>query len=133
MITPSHSRLRIAGLFAFSFAVLPAAAASGVRQWHHAGVTEVSYHTAQGALLNIPAGHATTPVRTWVNTITYHIASEGTTYVVVLVNKRRPLNIKVQDKIKVSVDGRKLHILDDVGKDIKVSIHRQFQNEPLAN
>jgi hypothetical protein len=105
-------------------------ATANTRQWQDATVVDISYNSSNGGTATIPVGGIIATVPITVNRIIYRIATQDTTYILVLVNKKHPLNRTLHGKTRIAVDGSNAHILDDAGKDVKVPIAQKIANEP---
>ena len=64
-----------------------------------------------GGTASIPVGGIIATVPITVNRIIYRIATQDTTYILVLVNKKHPLNVTLHGKTKIALDGSNAHIL----------------------
>ncbi len=108
------------------------AATANTRQWQDATVADITYNSSNGGTATIPVGGITAQVPIIINRIYYRIVTPNTTYILVLVNKKHPLNVTLHGKTKIVLDGSNAHILDDAGKDVKVPIAQKIANEPPA-
>jgi len=115
-----------------SLLLFSSVAAATTRQWQDATVADITYNSSNGGTATIPVGGITAQVPIIVNRIYYRIVTKDTTYILVLVNKKHPLNVTLHGKTRIALDGSNAHILDDAGKDVKVPIAQKIANEPTA-
>lgn len=104
-MTPSLGIAKSAGLL-LTLLLLPWIVTAKERQWLDANVVDISYNSSNGGMATIPVGGITATVPITVNRIVYRIATQDTTYILVLVNKKHPLNLTLHGKTKVAVDGK---------------------------
>jgi hypothetical protein len=112
--------------------LLASVATASPRKWQDATVAGISYNSSNAGTASIPVGGIIANVPITVNRTYYRIVTQDTTYILVLVNKKHPLNVTLHGKTKIAVDGSNAHILDDAGKDVKVPIAQKIANEPSA-
>jgi hypothetical protein len=123
--------MRIAGL------VLVLLCASTVfakdRLWQDAKVTKVSSSVEDSGAVVGTVGTIAVGGRIQTTAMYYWLETPDITYIVAVTytplrsrmaqpNGGRPLNVTLNGKTKIAVDGANLHVLDDAGKDVKVPI-----------
>ena len=79
-----------------------------------------------GCMESLPTEHLT--IQT--STLLIRFETPETSYIVrqIIMREGHPLNVTLNGQTKISVDGKGLHILDDEGKDVKLSIVQKISN-----
>lgn len=103
------------------------------RQWTEAKVTRIASSLNDEGVVVGTVGTTTIGGHIQSSSIYYWLETSEITYVVavtynpmrarfVQANGGHPLNITLNGKTKISIDGTNVHILDDAGKDVKVPV-----------
>jgi hypothetical protein len=103
------------------------------RQWQEAKVTKVSSSVEDTGAVAATVGTTAVAGRIQTTAMYYWLETADITYIVAVTytplrsrlaqpNGGHPLNVTLNGKTKVAVDGANLHVLDDAGKDVKVPI-----------
>ncbi len=123
--------MRSIALVFFILSATPALA--NTRQWQDAKVTRIASNTEDNGVVVGTVGTTMVGGRVQSESTFYWIETADTTYILSQMfnpmrNWRRPkpLNVTVNGKTKIAVDGADAHILDDAGKDIKLPIARKI-------
>jgi hypothetical protein len=102
-----------------AFLCLTAVAVAKPRDWKDAKVVNIT--SENGGAAAVPIG--TMIVGVPITKTFYWIQTEDTTYVLgPAITQRQLLNVTLNGKTKIAVEGRNAHILDDEGKDRKMNI-----------
>jgi hypothetical protein len=101
------------------------------RAWQDADVEAMDSNVSNAgtAIMPVGAGIVGVPLR---RAVTYYrLATPTIIYIVETVNRRKPLNLTLHGKTKIYIDGQKMHILDDGGKDVTVPIVEKMATQAL--
>ena len=99
------------------------------RKWQDARVTAISSEVTGAAAASLPVGTTVFTGAAPLRTLYYRIETDDLIYILALTpgrsplsHPRKPLNVTLHGKTKISIDGTNAHILDDAGKDVKLPI-----------
>jgi hypothetical protein len=120
--------------FALVFVILCASAVTAKnREWKDAKVTAITSDTTNGGVAVIPIGGILAGVPITNHRIFYRIETADMVYILAYVNKKRPLDVTLNGKTKIAIDGHDAHILDDAGKDVKLPIVQKIARTPAED
>ena len=91
------------------------------RAWQDAVVTKVSSTENNGAAV-APVGAMLVGVPIRIVSTYYTVKTADMSYLLLWKNQRKPLNVTLNAKTKISVEGQNAHIIDDEGHDKKLPI-----------
>jgi hypothetical protein len=110
------------------------------RAWQDAKVIQISSSSEDNGVVVGRVGTTVVGGRIRSDTTFYWIETADTTYVLSQVfdparNWRRPkpLNVTLNGKTKIAIEGTDAHILDDAGKDVKLPIARKIARTPAPD
>ncbi len=110
------------------------------RQWRDAKVTQISSSSEDNGVVVGTVGTTVVGGQIRSESTFYWIETADLTYVLAQTfnparNWRRPkpLNVTLNGKTKIAIDGTDAHILDDAGKDIKLPIVRKIARAPVPD
>lgn len=99
------------------------------RKWQDAKVTAITSEVSGAAAASVPVGTTVLTGAAPLRTLYYRIETDDLVYILALTpgrsplaHPRKPLNITLNGKTKIAIDGGNAHILDDAGKDVKLPI-----------
>lgn len=136
-------------LFMFLLFASPASRQNKPRDWAPATVTEVTYSDEEKV---IPRSHMVKrqgcqggigcydkvvdePMHVPLKVANYRFETTDTSYLVRMVVKygnghEKPLNVTIHGKTQIAVEGMKIHILEDDGKEVKLDIVEKTAKTP---
>jgi len=102
--------------------ILSTSAYAKSHQWQDATVAKIASQSSDSGTAIVPIGGiiAAVPIRH--NVIYYRIDTETTKYILSWVNKKHPLNVTLNGKTKIAIEGQNAYVLDDAGKAQKLPI-----------
>ena len=148
-------RTRAAIFLVLLLFALPALTQNKSRDWKQATVADVTYADDEKV---IPRSHMVKrqgcqggigcydkvqdePTHIPLTVVTYHFETEDMTYTVRKVFKKncsiscggeRPLNVTIHGKTQIDVEGMKIYIREDDGKEVKLDLVEKIAKTPLS-
>lgn len=119
---------------------VPLLALANNRPWKDAKVIRIASSINDNGVVLGTVGTTTIGGHIQGESTFYWIETAETTYVLSTTydsmrNWRRPkpLNVTLNGKTKIAIDGTDAHILDDAGKDVKLTIAQKIARTPAAD
>jgi hypothetical protein len=114
------------------------------RQWKDAKVAKIASSVEDNGAVVGTVGTTIIGGRIQTSATYYWLETEDIIYVVAVTftptrmravqpNGGHPLNVTLNGKMKIAIDGTNAHILDDAGKDVKVPIVEKIARTPAED
>jgi hypothetical protein len=133
-----ESSMRNAVIFGLLLFAIPAAAKD--LRWEEATLAGGASSVSEAAIVTIPVGVNTVSGPLRIRSMYYRFETPTMTYIVGQLcahgaaqsKYKCPLNVAIHAKTQIAVDGRNVHIRDDDGKDIKLSLVEKILRQTAA-
>jgi hypothetical protein len=110
------------------------------RGWKDAKVTRIASSISDNGVVVGTVGTTVVGGRVQSESTFYWIETADTTYILSMTfnpmrnwRSPKPLNVTLNGKTKIAIDGADAHILDDAGKDVKLPIAEKIARTPAES